>query len=378
MPQRTTTQALEQLPRKLGLDAVIAMSPENFAYVSGAYVLTVKMIRPRQAFAVLPAKRKPFIVVCSIELSLTKAESWIEDIRTYTEFVDDPIDALVAQLKAEGLTSGRMGIDKSYIPVASWERLTAALPGVTFVDTTEAISAIRAIKSDDEVRLLEETTKQTHRATLDAMAASKLGDSERDMANRIATNIITNGADGTLFICFASGQRSGQPHTAASPDVYPKPGEVIRFDVGGTYGAWASDFARTYSAGDPTKLQRDTYSKLIDIQTATIEHTRPGLTAEDLFFFCKNAFDKHGLPFHMPHIGHSFGVELHENPMLRPGDKTRLEPGMVLNIEPIARASDGSVFHTEDLILVTDTGYRLLTLGLAPRDIPVIGETLKY
>ncbi len=377
MPKRTTGAALRALPGKLGLDAIVAMSPENFAYVSGAFVLTVGLIRPRQAFAVLPADKTPFIVVCSIEETLTREESWITDIRTYTEFVDNPIDKLVEALKSAGLDKGKLGMDMTFIPAASYERLKAALPNAKLVDTTEQIAAIRAIKSDEEVTLLETVTKQTHRAILDAMADSKLGDSERDMANKIATNIITNGADGTLFICFASGSRTGHPHTMASSTVIPKKGEVIRFDVGGTYGAWASDFARTYSAGEPTKRQQEVYTALVDIQAATIDMMKPGVIAEDVFFFCKKEYARHNMPFHMPHIGHSFGVELHENPMIRPGDKTPLEPGMVINIEPVLK-DGGNAYHTEDLLVITDTGYRLLTLGLAPREMPVVGQKLKY
>lgn len=365
---------IRAIPSSLGLKAVVAMSPENFAYVTGAFILTVKQIRPRQAYAVLAAGADPFIVVCSIEETLTKDESWIPSVHTYTEFADDPIDSLVKAMKAAGLTSGKMGIDLDYLPVSSFQKLTAQLPDVEWVNTTEEIAAVRAIKNGSEVALLETTTKQTHRAILDAMEASKPGDSERDMANKIANNIILNGADGTLFICFASGKRTGHPHTMASPDVIPQPGDVIRFDVGGTYGAWASDFARTYSAGDPTDSQKQHYSSLCDVQRETIEMMKPGVTAEDVFYFCKESFARHGLPFHMPHIGHSFGVELHESPMMRPGDKTPLKAGMVINIEPSVKDGEGNAYHTEDLLVVTDTGTRLLTLGLAPREMPVIGQ----
>jgi len=367
---------LRALARTEGLDAVIAMSPENFTYASGAYVLTVSAIRPRQAYAVLPAAKDAFIVVCKIEEGLTRSESWIKDIRTYIEFAENPIDSLVANLKAEGLDSGTIGIDLDYLPVSSYQRLSEALPKVKFVNTTETVSKIRAIKSPSEVEILETTTKQTHRAILDAMAASQLGETERQMADRIANNIINYGADGTLFMCFASGKRSLDPHMIADPNTVPAPGDIIRFDVGGTYGPFASDFARTYSAGSPTNSQKEIYAALVKSQTATIEAVRPGITAEDLFFLCKEEFAKFGIPFHMPHIGHSFGIELHENPMLRPGDKTKLMPGMVINIEPGTKEG-GSMYHTEDLLVVTEDGYRLLTLGIAPTELPVIGQDLK-
>jgi Xaa-Pro aminopeptidase len=146
--------------------------------------------------------------------------------------------------------------------------------------------------------------------------------------------------------------------------------------VGGTYKSWMTDFARTYSTGNPTPLQRDTYRTLATIQKSTIEFVKAGVAAEDVFFFCKESFGKHGIKFHMPHIGHSFGIELHENPMLRPGEKTKLKPGMVFNVEPLVFDGAGAGYHLEDLLVVTDKGSRLLTNGLAPRELPVIGVPL--
>jgi Xaa-Pro aminopeptidase len=75
----------------------------------------------------------------------------------------------------------------------------------------------------------------------------------------------------------------------------------------------------------------------------------------------------------MPHIGHSFGVELHESPMLRPGEKTAIKPGMVINIEPVLIDENRVLYHVEDLFVVTEDGYRLLTLGFPQDELPVIG-----
>jgi Xaa-Pro dipeptidase len=91
--------ALRGLAAANGLDAIVAMSPENFAYATGAYIMTVRDIRPRQAFAVLPANGEPAALVCSIERQQMQVESWIRDVRVYTEFVDDPVDAVASLLQ---------------------------------------------------------------------------------------------------------------------------------------------------------------------------------------------------------------------------------------------------------------------------------------
>ena len=365
---------LKAIPEVAGLDAVIAMSPENFAYVSGAFILTVESIRPRQAFAVLPRSGQPFAVICSIETATMLDESWIDDLFEYTEFVLRPVEKLAEALKARGIEGGRIGIDLEYLPAVDYARLKELLPGAELVDTTQTIAKVRTIKSAEEIDILERATKGTHSAVLDAIGASMTGDSEKDIAAKIANGITVNGADTVMFMCFGSGPRSILAHGAPT-DRKTEPGDIIRLDTGGRYGAYFSDFARTYSAGDPTLEQRETYRKLVEVHKETIGAARPGVTAEDLFFICKEAFEKRQLPFHMPHIGHSFGVELHENPMLRPGDKTPIEAGMVINIEPVmVNREEQSLYHVEDLFVVTEDGYRLLSHGFPPEELPVLGE----
>lgn len=363
---------IQALPEQANVDVLVAMSPENFAYVSGAFVLTVESIRPRQAFAVIPRGGDPFCVFCSIETATMRDESWIEDLVEYTEFVDVPAEKLAAELERRGLGRGRIGIDLEYLPQGSFARLKEMLPQAELVDTTAAVATLRAVKSADEVARLEFAAKGTHRAVLDAMAESRLGDSEKDMANRMSKGMIENGADTTLFMCFGSGPRTIFAHGAPT-DRKPAESEIIRFDLGGRYGAYYSDFARTFSTGKPTPAQREAYRKLVEIHKETIGSVRPGVSAEDLYFICKEGFEKRQLPFHMPHIGHSFGVELHESPMLRPGERTELVPGMVINIEPVLIDEGRTLYHVEDLFVVTDDGYRLLTLGFPQDELPVIG-----
>lgn len=373
---KPNTEALLGLPGNLNLDAVVAVSPENFIYASGANIETVASIRPRQAFAVFLAVRDPFLLACTMETDQIVSESWINDVRGYTEFVADPVKRLAEELQAENLSNGRVGIDLDYIPASDLTRLQSYVPGISFVNSSAKISNIRAVKTSEEIGLLETAAKATHQSVLDALAASTLGDDERTIANRIAHNMIDTGAQSIGFLYFASGDRTLQPHANAIAGRVPREGDIIRFDVCGKYGTFMSDFARTYSAGNPTQAQKQTYASLVACETKAIEAVRPGVTAEDIFYACGEEFKRHGLAFHMPHVGHSFGVELHENPMLRPGNKMKLQPGMVINIEPGVRDEEGSLYHTEDLVVVTEDGFRLLTLGIAPKELPVLGQTV--
>ena len=373
MQIRPNMDAVTALITSRGLDALVCSSPENFTYVSGAHITTVKTMRPRQGYAVLRRNGAPVLIVCAIEESLARAESWIDDVRTYIEFKDDPVAVLASVLRELGLEGSRAGLDLDYLPASSFARLTAALPSLSIENTTEAVAGIRAIKSPEEIALLERTGRETHRAVLDALAGSRLGDSEGTIANRIVHRLIDDGAIGLQHVHLASGPRSPNIHNHPGDDV-PQPGEILRLDVGGLYGAYCSDLARTYSTGSPSQLQRDTYRKLIEVQGATIAAMKPGVLAEEIFYTCEEEFRRRGLPCSLPHIGHSFGIEAHEAPMMRPGDKTPLAVGMVINIEPLTFDAEGSCYHTEDHVVITAEGNRVLTLGIAPSEIPILGH----
>mgnify|MGYP006171655457 CR=1 FL=1 len=83
-----------------------------------------------------------------------------------------------------------------------------------------AIAAVRAVKSPDEIAKLEFAARGTHQAVLDAMAESRLGDTEKEMANRISKGIIDNGAD-TVAVGVARGPRRGSAQPPSPPPTPP-------------------------------------------------------------------------------------------------------------------------------------------------------------
>jgi Xaa-Pro dipeptidase len=376
-PVPGTLAALKQAAAIRGLRGVVAMSPENFGFLSGLHVPTLQLIRGRQSILFVPVEGEPQLILCSIERMLAESSEWRGQARYYTEFVDQPMAILAALLVESGLAGAAIGVDGDYLPLADSRRLQAVLPDIALVDTTDLVTSLRMAKTQEEIGRLRHATQATHRAAIEAMAAARPGDSERVLCARLVSQLFLEGADTLIFIVLASGERGREIHPTPS-DAVPEPGEIIRFDFGGRFGAMPSDLARTYSAGDPTLEQRQVYAALRRVQAHTIAAVEPGISAADLFHICRDAFREEGVDYRLPHIGHNMGHEFHEPPLLRPGDRTPLRPGMTINVEPIAFDSSGTVYHLEDLVEVTEDGHRLLSLGLAPPELPVIGQAIRY
>ena len=59
--------------------------------------------------------------------------------------------------------------------------------------------------------------------------------------------------------------------------------------------------------------------------------------------------------------GHGVGVEIHEAPWVSPASTETLEPGMVITVEPGIYLEGWGGVRIEDTLLVTKTGYEILT-----------------
>ena len=72
-----------------------------------------------------------------------------------------------------------------------------------------------------------------------------------------------------------------------------------------------------------------------------------------------------------PKQGLGVGIQLTEWPSITAGDRTVLEPGMVLALEPGLAFGDRKAMVHEENIVVRDKGAELLTRR-APAEIPVV------
>jgi Xaa-Pro aminopeptidase len=159
----------------------------------------------------------------------------------------------------------------------------------------------------------------------------------------------------------AAGSRAALPHGVASPQAIPNKGFVI-LDFGVILAGYCSDMTRTVCMGRPSRRQRDLYNLVREAQAAATEAVRPGATAEQIDGAARRILRRGRLDRFFTHsTGHGVGLEIHEPPRLGRGEKTQLQPGMVITIEPgVYIPGEGGV-RIEDMVEVTGSGHRVLT-----------------
>ena len=271
-----------------------------------------------------------------------------------------PLGALKLALKHK---CRKIGFEKFSLSYAEYQALSQDLPlGVELVASGGAIENQRMVKDAVELAAIRQAVATNSNAYEAAITKAKIGMTELDLAAEIDYQQRRHGASGTAFdTIVAFGPRTALPH--AHPGVAKLANhELILIDAGARQNGYTSDMTRMLCAGKPGTRLKNLYQAVLESQLAAIDAIRPGVPAHQVDQAARSVLEKHELDKQFVHsTGHGLGLEIHEAPSLRKKDKTRLAAGMVITIEPGAYVEGVGGVRIEDTVLVTPTGYEILT-----------------
>jgi Xaa-Pro aminopeptidase len=132
--------------------------------------------------------------------------------------------------------------------------------------------------------------------------------------------------------------------------------------MGVSLDGYASDMTRTVFFGRAPRTTAKIYRAVLQAQLAAIDAVREGATAQQVDRAARRVLTAEKLGHTFVHsTGHGLGLEIHEPPRLGKRDKTRLEAGMTITIEPGAYVEGLGGVRIEDTVLVTPKGCEVLT-----------------
>ncbi len=101
---------------------------------------------------------------------------------------------------------------------------------------------------------------------------------------------------------------------------------------------------------------------MLKAQLAAIDAIRPGAVCEEIDNVARSIIAKAGYGEAFGHgLGHGTGLDIHEQPRFAAGEKTKLEPGMIVTVEPGIYLPEWGGVRIEDDVLVTRGGHEVLT-----------------
>ena len=345
--------------REQGLDALIAISPENLAYTTGIVVPSQPLMRWRHAISILTSDGRLSLVVIDMEETTVKSHGAIEDVRVYREFIDDPMDKLCETLADLKLERAKLGLEMDYLPAKDFSTLQRRLPETKLVGADNLFDRLREIKTKGELDLLRLLSKITDKAICDALKRARAGMTEMDLAGLLVGGIFTGGAEHFKLMIIASGERSQYPNVGPTPRVLKK-GDIIRMEIFGVKNGYHAGVCRTAVVGEATTEQGKIWDNLIQCKYLVMDLIKPGARCKEVYHKFLQKFGELGFQ-PISFVGHGIGLFLHEEPYLgRYGDKI-LEEGMVLAIEPLVFIPGRMGLQNKDMIAVTRNGCELLS-----------------
>ncbi len=347
---------LARLERALAaspFDAIVAVSPENVRYTGDVYIDTQRRLRDRLAFIVWPQHRDPVFLVCEMEASFVRANSWITDVRVYQEFVEDPMAVLATILRELKLDASHIAIETAYLAAKYHDELKRQCPKLTVSAAEPVFASARMFKTPREKAQIVFAFHATEKAFLHAFSTVKIGEPERDVAVRLAERILAEGADLISANHCNAGTNTSFPHMAPS-DYRVQAGDIVKGDSGGLFKQYLSNVGRTAKVGKPTAEDVTIWGKLREVHHKVIDQCVVGKTGRELFDLAKSTQIKLGLPFTYSHNGHSIGLSGHEHPIINPHEDIPYEVGMITTVETRVRVPGKVGYHMEDIIEITD------------------------
>ncbi len=344
-----------RLLETLKLDGLFVTRPSNIFYLCG--------FRGTNGFVLLTEKHS---YLFTDPRYLEKAEHAVPQDWKVVDLSEGLMNVLHTVLVRHRVK--RLGVEAAHLSVLMAKRLET-MNGIKLVDTVEAIETERMVKTADELRMIRQSQKLNEQVLKMAITEVRVGISEAQLAWRIEVLAHEIGASDVSFPpIVAFGAHTARPHHEPHAAKKLKRGDMVLIDMGIVYKDYTSDLTRTFFTKTPTSEQADVYTTVLTAHQAAVAAIKPGALADDIDRTARLFISDSGYKKKFGHAtGHGIGLDVHELPRVAKNDKTELESGMVITVEPGIYLPGKLGLRIEDMIEVTAGGHKVL--NSFPKDI---------
>ncbi|HEY0415826.1 MAG TPA: M24 family metallopeptidase [Gaiellaceae bacterium] len=279
------------------------------------------------------------------------------DVATFPGFALETLDRRAAALAAalEVIPDGPLAVELATLP----GDVVRALASRELRDVRAELQAARAVKDEDELDAVRCAILAADAGQAAARSLAAPGATELELWAGIRGAIEEQaGARTPVLADLVSGPRTadvGGPPSARRL----ASGDLVLVDLVPRVGGYWGDSCATLALGETRPEASRAHAASLDALAAARAAVRPGALAGDVDAAARGVLAAAGLSY-PHHTGHGLGLTNHEEPRIVPGSGTRLEPGMVVALEPGAYG-DGWGVRVEQIIVVTHAGHELLS-----------------
>ena len=345
--------------RERAVDVMLIDDCEALAYFTG-YETTVNLYRA----CIVPLNAPPTMVLRALDAEPFRARAWFDDCETFADH-EEPVQKIAATLQRQRYGSAAIGFDSAShaLTVDCLERLKRSLPEARFVSMLGVPRDLRLIKSPAEIAYLRTAAQILDRAMADAIAATEIGVTSRELRTFAMRRLLELGADpahlGYVTVARGWGFLHRQPGQRAL-----ERGDVLHFELVSSYRGYEARLMRCVAIGAADTERKRAAEQLIALQDQQLAAMKPGASARDVDAILRNGVIAASLRRDYPNVtGYTLGY--YSRVPLRSSDFTRcfspnahwqLEPGMVFHMYASAKGVSMS-----ETVLVAEHGAERLT-----------------
>lgn len=343
---QTRLAALRNLMAEHKLDALVITKEVNLHYFSGFRGDdTTLVITEGQQFLITDSRYTQQAKEQAPEFTLVEQK--------------DGLLHRTAELLIKG-NAQRIGFEGNGLLYDRYLALRKLLPGRS-LETPLNLGPLRQVKDEGEIANIRKACAIADAAFYDILPFMKAGKTELEIAAHMEAFMRGKGSEGPSFpTIVASGLRSALPHGIATEKRLEE-GDFVTMDYGAIYRGYHSDITRTVVIGKASARQKAVYAAVLAAQEHALTLIRPGASGKAIDAAVREKLQEHGLAFGHG-LGHSLGLEIHEEPRLSPKSTCEsLQPFMLLTDEPGYYEPGWGGLRIEDTVLVTKDGCERLT-----------------
>ena len=352
--RRTT---LSNTVSEYSLDAFLVSSEENIYYLTGASYKPLE----RPFFIVIWPGREPTLVVPMLEKEHME-KAGIGNVVAYWEYPSPQGSGWPEILQQILGNVSNVGVE----PSLSLE--IAGKLGNFTLKPLPLIEEMRLVKSAAEIAMIKRTSEYSDMGMNKILNASYFGASVVEifsLSKGLQLDVLKSGdydpvASSFLTVTWPA-PFSSQPHGIPLVDDRMKGGPLVAMSFHRING-YSAEVERTYFHQKPTNDEKELYEHMMAARNCALDLVKPGTPCAQVDAAANNYLRENGFAENLLHrTGHGIGLGNHEGPYVAEGSNEVLKENMVISIEPGIYFPEIGGFRHSDTVLVTSSGYELLT-----------------
>lgn len=264
----------------------------------------------------------------------------------------------------------RLGIEDGRMSFAEYNHYAELLP-CELVPLGSSMETLRRVKEDWEIEQIVAAQRIAERALELLLPELKPGAYEDELAAKMRYHLGMLGSeDFAPGMILVTGKKTSLPHGQPS-HVAIQDGDFVTIDFGAMVNGYDSDMTRTFGIGHVSQKMKDVYHIVLEAQLAGIDAFESGKTGVEVDRAARDVIAKAGYGRYFGHgLGHSLGLEIHENPRASRTHTQKFQLHDVITIEPGIYIPEEFGVRIEDMIYLSENGK--VNLTKFPKELTIL------